>query len=69
MTDRLMTTTECAEYLGCTKRFLEDGRLKGTSPPYCKVGRLVRYRLSDVDAWLAANTRTSTSDPGNRATA
>lgn len=29
---------------------------KGQGPPFIKVGRLVRYRRSDVDAWLRANT-------------
>ena len=31
-------------------------RAKAKGPPFIKVGRLVRYRRSDVDAWLRANT-------------
>ena len=31
---------------------LADWRCKGIGPAYIKVGRLVRYRQSDLDAWL-----------------
>jgi excisionase family DNA binding protein len=31
-------------------------RAQAKGPPFIKVGRLVRYRRSDVDAWLRANT-------------
>lgn len=31
-------------------------RAKAKGPPFIKVGRLVRYRRSDIDAWLQANT-------------
>lgn len=31
-------------------------RAKAKGPPFIKVGRLVRYRRSDVETWLRANT-------------
>lgn len=31
-------------------------RAKAKGPPFIKVGRLVRYRRSDVEAWLRACT-------------
>lgn len=31
-------------------------RAKAKGPPFIKVGRLVRYRRSDVEAWLRVNT-------------
>ena len=31
-------------------------RRNGTGPDYIKVGRLIRYRRSDIDSWLAENT-------------
>ena len=53
MKDGFMTTKEAAEYLGvapntllmwrCTKRY---------GLPYYKVGRLVRYRREDLDAFI-----------------
>jgi excisionase family DNA binding protein len=30
-------------------------RAKAKGPPFIKVGRLVRYRRSDVEAWLQTN--------------
>jgi hypothetical protein len=37
-------------------------RLKGKGPKYLKIGHKVRYRRETVEAWLAAQERTSTSD-------
>lgn len=46
-----------ATYLGVTPRTLEVWRCtKRHQIPYIKVGRLVKYRQSDLDAWLAAQT-------------
>lgn len=52
---------EVAEYLGVPVSTLaywasyrpDDG------PPFIKVGRRVRYRWADVDAWLTAQERRS----------
>lgn len=46
-----------AAYLGVTPRTLEVWRCtKRHAIPYIKVGRLVKYRQSDLDNWLAAQT-------------
>jgi excisionase family DNA binding protein len=45
---------ETAEYLGVTVNALAKMRWDGSGPPYVKIGRRVRYRRSDVDAWLDA---------------
>ena len=46
-----------AAYLGVTPRTLEVWRCtKRHQIPYIKVGRLVKYRQSDLDHWLAAQT-------------
>ena len=46
-----------AAYLGVTPRTLEVWRCtKRHQILYIKVGRLVKYRQSDLDAWLAAQT-------------
>ena len=37
-------------------------RLTGDGPPFRKIGKSVRYFWPDVDNWLRARTRTSTSD-------
>lgn len=57
--NRLLTRTEAAVYLGvqphtlstwaCTKRY---------NLPFVKVGRNVRYRREDLDAFVVANLHT-----------
>ena len=62
--DTLFTPQETADYCRLTKRWLEVGRYKGTGPPFIRIGNRVRYRLSDLRAFIEARRRTSTSDPG-----
>lgn len=53
----LLTTEQAADYLGVTPRTLEVWRcVKRHTIPYIKVGRLVKYRQADLDAWLASRT-------------
>ena len=42
-------------------------RCTGGGPPFVRIVRRVYYRRSDVEAWLAENTRTSTADQGPQA--
>lgn len=44
-----------ASYLGTTERHVRE-LVYRRAIPFTKVGRLVRFRLADVDAWLAANS-------------
>jgi predicted DNA-binding transcriptional regulator AlpA len=39
------------------KATLAKMRWNGTGPNYAKLGSRVLYRRSDIDAWIAANTR------------
>lgn len=65
MKTQLLTTPQAAEYLGGLKpNTLEGWRVRGEGVPYRKIGRLVRYRIEDLDAYLDAQTRTSTSQAG-----
>ncbi|HEX5493231.1 MAG TPA: helix-turn-helix domain-containing protein [Mycobacteriales bacterium] len=54
MVDRrpLASPGEVADYLGVTEPTLKTWRYTRTGPKWSKVGRHVRYRWSDVDAWL-----------------
>ena len=53
MEDKLMTSKEVAEYLGVSEGTMYEYRALGTGPTYIRLGgRLVRYHLSDVKAWL-----------------
>lgn len=45
----------CAE-LGISVVTATKWRAKAEGPPFIKVGRLVRYRRSDVEAWLRSRT-------------
>jgi predicted DNA-binding transcriptional regulator AlpA len=56
--DRLMACSESAKYLGVTPDTLGVYRTKGIGPKYIKIGRVVRYRVSDVRAWLDTKART-----------
>jgi excisionase family DNA binding protein len=44
-----------AEYLGLSVRTLQKRRFERQNPPYLKIGRSVRYRLEDLDAFLEAH--------------
>jgi hypothetical protein len=55
---------QAAKYLGLTKQRLAALRVEGRGPAFCKIGRQVTYLVADLDSWLLARRRTSTSDPG-----
>lgn len=55
-TDPLMRSDAVADYLGVMVPALEKWRQLGTGPDYIKVGRLVRYKKSALDAWLTERT-------------
>jgi excisionase family DNA binding protein len=50
--DRLLTVKELAEYLGVPVATLYQWRHRGEGPPGFKVGRHVRYRRTDIEAWI-----------------
>lgn len=52
----LLSPQELADYLGVPVRTVYTWQHKGTSPNYIRVGKHVRYRREDVEAWLTAHT-------------
>jgi excisionase family DNA binding protein len=56
-----LTTQEAADLLGLKRTTLEAWRVRGCGPRFVKLGRAVRYRAADLDAWIESRTRTSTS--------
>jgi excisionase family DNA binding protein len=54
--ERLLTLGEVADQLGVPEASLRYWRHIGTGPPSIKVGRHVRYRPTDINAWLRAHT-------------
>ena len=60
----LLTEQEAASLLKVTVKAVQGWRYRGGGPRFVKVGRCVRYRLEDLQAFVLAALRTSTSDPG-----
>jgi excisionase family DNA binding protein len=51
-TEPLMTVEQVADYLNVPVRTVYRWRLTGTGPRGARVGRYVRFRKVDVDAWF-----------------
>jgi len=57
-----LTTQEAADYLRLAASTLNKMRLTGGGPAYIKLGPCrVVYDLKDLEAWVAARRRKSTS--------
>lgn len=56
-----INTKQAAHMLGCSTYKLEKDRVTGNGIPFIKVGRIVRYRLSDIEAYLVSRRFTSTA--------
>ena len=48
----LLTAKQAARYLSISTKWLANQRWQGTGPRFLKVGGAVRYRQSDLDAYL-----------------
>jgi len=48
----ILTTRELADYLGLNVQAIYDLRADGRGPSGVRVGRELRYRVSDVRRWL-----------------
>lgn len=60
---KVLDTPEFADLLKIAQVTARKWRLSGKGPPFVKVGANVRYLRSDIEAWLAARTVASTSEP------
>lgn len=52
---RLLSAQEVADFLGVPLGSLYQWRTKGTAPRAVKVGRHIRFRQEDLDAWCERN--------------
>ena len=57
----LLNEREAADFLSLSYRTLQAWRVRGGGPQFIKLGSNVRYRPADLDAWLAARTRSNTA--------
>ena len=61
--DPLLDYKEVARIIGRARSTLQKDRLVGGGIPFVRLGRLIRYRSSDVSAYLASlPTLSSTSE-------
>lgn len=60
MTSELLAPTELAQRLAKSTAVLANWRYLGIGPQFIKLGRSVRYRVGDVEAWLDEQTRHQT---------
>ncbi|MDT7535372.1 helix-turn-helix domain-containing protein [Sphingobium sp. SA2] len=51
MTTDIFDTRGAGGYCGLSKPTMERFRLTGDGPVYVKLGKAVRYRKADLDAW------------------
>ena len=51
--DDLMGVSELGKYLGGVSKDRIYQRTAGNEIPFVKVGRLIKFRRSDIDQWLA----------------
>lgn len=52
MSEKLLSISDLSEYLGVPQGTLYQWRTKGYGPQGRRVGKYVRYRPEDVDAWI-----------------
>lgn len=57
--DIFLTEDTLAKRWDCSKKLLQKKRADGGFVPFCKISNCVRYRLSEVLAYEAANTKTN----------
>lgn len=63
--DPLLDVQELAEYLGVPVRTIYDWRQTGHGPRGFRVGRHLKFAVSDVAAWVEAQ-RDATANGGDR---
>ena len=54
---RFISTEELSELLDIPAPSIATWRFRGEGPKYLKLGRHVRYDVSDVEQWLRERTR------------
>lgn len=55
-----LDSDQAAKYLGLKRTTLEAWRCRGGGPKFAKLGRAVRYRQADLDAWIESRIRENT---------
>lgn len=61
---QLLNNDATADLIGASRRTLPVWRVQGKGPKFIKIGKLVRYELAEIEAWIRANTHSNTSRKG-----
>lgn len=61
---QLLTNDQTADLLGVSRRTLPVWRVYGKGPKFVKLGTLVRYKRTEIEAWVAQHSHASTSSVG-----
>ena len=56
-----LTEEQAARYVNYSIPFLRLTRRENRGPAFLRIGRSIRYRIADLDAWMAAH-RVTTRD-------
>lgn len=57
---QLLKETQLAARWACSVKKLQADRAAGRGVPFLKIGRLIRYRVADIEAFELAALRRST---------
>ena len=58
----VLSAKQAASYLGCSREHLARLRIRGTGPKFAKLGKMIRYRKTEIDKWLDEHERTQLSE-------
>jgi predicted DNA-binding transcriptional regulator AlpA len=62
--DRLIDQKEVSSIIGVATKTLERWRWQGTGPKFLKIGRLARYRYSDINEFVSNLGSTNQQNTG-----
>ena len=62
MTEEIVREEPAADIVDLSVSTLQKMRVRGDGPPFLKIGRSVRYRVSDLQAWAASKRVRCTSE-------
>ncbi|MCF8076093.1 MAG: helix-turn-helix domain-containing protein [Desulfotignum sp.] len=61
MESQFLKRQQAAEYLNVKRSTLEAWATRGGGPAFVKLGRAVRYRISDLEKFIESRIRQNTS--------
>jgi predicted DNA-binding transcriptional regulator AlpA len=62
-TEKVLRESEAAQYLGVSRRWLQERRADGRGPKFARLtARAIRYRVADLDEFLAECLHRATNE-------